>query len=235
MIKESFKRFIIDVTTASLSWLSFFYYRKVEIENAEFIFSSTLIYGTIAVTFFWATLYIISGNYIEVRRVSRLNELFRTIIQSIIGCLIIFFCLIIDDIENYTKYTLYYQALFSLTGIHFSITFLARYLATSAMVKKIQNKQVTFRTILIGDTQSIIETYQAIENMTKTTGNELIGYIHYNNEIISNIKLKNLGKIDQLETIIQDKKIEEAIISFQKHQLETYTHIVNQLIYNNML
>ena len=41
MIKEEIKRLIIDLTTASLSWLSFFYYRKVEIENSEFILSST--------------------------------------------------------------------------------------------------------------------------------------------------------------------------------------------------
>ncbi len=107
MIKERVKRFILDLTTASFSWLAFFYYRKVEIENSEFIFSSTLLYGTIGVTFFWAALYMISGNYIEVRRVSRLNELFRTIAQSTIGCLMIFFCLIIDDIENYITYTLY--------------------------------------------------------------------------------------------------------------------------------
>tara|TARA_Y100000766_G_C18886821_1_gene596328 strand:+ start:147 stop:1538 length:1392 start_codon:yes stop_codon:yes gene_type:complete len=235
MIKERIKRFIIDLTTASLSWLSFFYYRKVEIENSEFILSSTLLHGTIGVTFFWAALYIMSGNYIEVRRVSRLNELFKTITQSIIGCLIIFFCLIIDDIENYTTYTLYYQALIALIGIHFFITFLARYFATNSMVKKIQNKQVTFRTILIGDTESIITTYQSIENMIKSTGNELIGYIHYNNETIPDTNLKNLGKVNQLETIIKQQHIEEAIISFKKHQLETHIQIVNMLIYNNII
>ena len=235
MIKEQIKRLIIDLTTASLSWLSFFYYRKVEIENSEFVLSSTLLYGTIGVTFFWAALYIISGNYIEVRRVSRLNELFRTITQSIIGCLIIFFCLIIDDIENYTTYTLYYQALIALIGIHFFITFPARYFATNNMVKKIQNKQVRFRTILIGDTKSIINTYRSIENMIKSTGNELVGYVHYNNETITDTSLKKLGNVDQLETIIQQQHIEEAIISFQKHQLETHIQIVNLLIYNNII
>ena len=235
MTRERIKRLIIDLTTASLSWLSFFYYRKVEIENSEFILSSTLLYGTIGVTFFWAGLYIISGIYIDVRRVSRLNELFRTIIHSIIGCLIIFFCLIIDDIENYKTYTQYYKALFALTAIHFLITFLARYFVTNAMVKKIQNKKISFRTILIGDTQSIIDTYHLFQQMTKTTGNELIGYVHYNNKKIKNINLQNLGKINQLETIIKQNNIEEAIISFQKHQVKTYINIVNMLIFNNII
>ncbi len=235
MTKERIKRLIIDLITASLSWLSFFYYRKVEIEHSEFILSSTLLYGTIGVTFFWAGLYIISGIYIDVRRVSRLNELFRTFIHSIIGCLIIFFCLIIDDIENYKTYTHYYKALFALTAIHFLITFLARYFVTNAMVKKIQNKKISFRTILIGDTQSIIDTYHSFQKMTKTTGNELIGYVHYNNKKIENINLKNLGIINQLETIIKQNNIEEAIISFQKHQVKTYINIVNMLIFNNII
>ena len=111
MTRERIKRVIIDLITASLSWLSFFYYRKAEIEHSEFILSSTLLYGTIGVTFFWVGLYIISGVYIEVRRVSRLNELFITTIHSIIGCLIIFFCLIIDDIENYKKFLTSAEAL----------------------------------------------------------------------------------------------------------------------------
>ena len=71
--------------------------------------------------------------------------------------------------------------------------------------------------------------------MIKSTGNELVGYVHYNNETITDTSLKKLGNVDQLETIIQQQHIEEAIISFQKHQLETHIQIVNLLIYNNII
>ena len=101
---ERLKRIIFDFIAGAISWMLFFLYRKIIIEKSVFEISETLIYGTITVAFFWILIYTFSGNYIEVRRVSRLNELYRTIIQSILGSILIFFFLIIDDIENYTNY-----------------------------------------------------------------------------------------------------------------------------------
>ena len=136
MKAEKIKRVFFDAITAALSWLIFFYYRKEIIEQSTFIISETLIYGLIGVTIFWLIVYFFSGNYEDVQRVSRLGELYRTAAQSILGCLIIFFFLIIDDIENYQSYKFYYTALTILASSHFTITFTARYLITYAMVQK---------------------------------------------------------------------------------------------------
>ena len=160
MIIEKYKRIFCDVISAAISWILFFIYRKEIIEQVSFEVSETLIYGTISVTLLWILIYTLSGNYIDVRRVSRINELYRTIIQSTIGCLIIFFGLIIDDIEHYQNYTTYYQALSVLISLHFSCTFLVRYIITTNVVRKIQNKQITFKTIIIGNTTTIPNVVQ---------------------------------------------------------------------------
>ena len=89
MIEERYKRIFFDLIGAAISWILFFIYRKEVIEKVEFEPSLMLLYGTIGVTFLWISIYTLSGNYIDVRRVSRLNEFYRTISQSIIGCLII--------------------------------------------------------------------------------------------------------------------------------------------------
>ena len=94
MNKEHYKRFFCDIIAAALSWVMFFYYRKTYIEGGFFEISPMLIYGTIGVTIFWSILYIFSGNYIDIKRVSRLNELYKTIIQSAIGSITIFFLII---------------------------------------------------------------------------------------------------------------------------------------------
>ena len=136
MKKEYLKRIFFDIFSGMFSWLLFFYYRKTIIENYDFSFTWTLIVGTIGVTFFWIILYTISGNYIDVRRVSRLNEFLKTLLQSIIGCLLLFFFLIIDDFENYTNYFLYYKSLLALFIFHFSLTYFFRFHVAENTIKK---------------------------------------------------------------------------------------------------
>jgi len=236
MKTEQLKRIFFDTITASISWVLFFYYRKEIIENSSFIVSETLIYGTCVITCFWLTIYILSGNYVDVRRVSRLGELYRTIYQSTIGCLIIFFFLIIDDIENYENYTFYYKAIFALIVSHFLPTFLTRYMITKSMVGKIQNRKIQFKTILIGDTKSILETFNLLNNMSRSAGYGILGYINCDaNKDVENINTSNLGSIHNLEQIINQTNTENAILTFDKNQFRDISNIINTLIYHDII
>ena len=78
MILEKYKRIILDIIASATAWILFFAYRKLVIEESFLELSATLLYGTIGVTLFWTTIYSLSGTYKDVRRVSRLNELYRT-------------------------------------------------------------------------------------------------------------------------------------------------------------
>ena len=93
MILEKYKRITLDALASSTAWILFFIYRKVLIEESVFEFSFTLLYGTIGVTLFWITVYSLYGTYKEVRRVSRLNELHRTLMQSILELFVFSFLL----------------------------------------------------------------------------------------------------------------------------------------------
>jgi len=235
MNAEQLKRIVFDLISATIAWILFFCYRKKIIENAELEISETLIYGTVAVSIFWLIIYVLSDNYKDVRRVSRLNELYTTIFQSVFGCLIIFFFLIIDDIENYTNYKFYYESIFVLTLSHFFITFLFRYMITNSMVNQIHSKKITFNTILIGNPKSIVKIFNLIETMPRSAGNKIIGYINdTQNEDIPSIELKNLGSINNLVKILKDNDIEEAILSFDKKDDIDISTMIYELIYNNI-
>ena len=232
---EKYKRIFFDINAAAISWILFFIYRKEIIEKVDFEISETLLYGTIAVTLLWISIYTLSGNYIDVRRVSRINELYRTITQSIIGCLIIFFGLIIDDIQHYENYTTYYQALSVLISLHFSSTFLIRYILTTHMVRKIQNGQINFKTIIIGNTTTIQNVLQSLNNMSQSTGNKIIGYINTENQNIQNIKRPKLGTTREIEKIIKTHKIEEAILALEKDEYKENIEVINTLIYHDVI
>ena len=100
MIKriETIKFIFFDILTSISSWILFFMFRK-KLENQAFEFlDHSLIKGCIVICVFWISIYTLSGKYQNVLRASRLQEFYKTINQTIIGCIIIFFILIIDDI-----------------------------------------------------------------------------------------------------------------------------------------
>ena len=236
MNTEKIKRVFFDILSASITWVIFFYYRKKILEKTNFEISDTLIYGTLGVSVLWLIIYTLSGTYIDVRRVSRLNELYRTIFQTIVGSILIFFFLIIDDIENYNNYTLYYEAILILSTLHFLFTFFTRYTLTNSMVKKINNKEITFKTILIGTPKSILNTFNAFTNMKRSAGNEFIGYINTeDSKAIKNLQIRNLGEIQNLANTISTHEIEEAILAFDDKHNYNITEIINTLIYNEII
>tara|TARA_B100000700_G_C14852717_1_gene764749 strand:- start:1 stop:1050 length:1050 start_codon:yes stop_codon:yes gene_type:complete len=120
--------------------------------------------------------------------------------------------------------------------LHFSITFIERYWVTGAMVKRIQNKEVQFNTILIGNHQSIIDTFNLLEKMPRSMGNQLVGYINTNDfQNIRDINIENLGHIDNLEDVLKKHNIEEAILAFDKKNPQDITMIIHSLIYHNIV
>ena len=96
-------RFILaDWFAAVLAWALFFIYRKTVIELqdlsvATIISDRKFFWGIIIIPVCWVLAYGLTGAYVNVFRRSRLRELGLTIYLSIIGVLIIFFSLLLDD------------------------------------------------------------------------------------------------------------------------------------------
>ena len=89
------------------------------------------------------------------------------------------------------------------------------------MVKKIQNKKITFKTIIIGNGENINNVFNSLTSMSRSTGNEVIGYIDISDGKLLNTEIKNLGKLLDLEKIIEEQQIEEAILAFDKNEYKT--------------
>tara|TARA_Y100000589_G_C27138901_1_gene623765 strand:- start:36 stop:1412 length:1377 start_codon:yes stop_codon:yes gene_type:complete len=230
MKKDLYIRIFFDILTSSLSWILFFYYRKIYIEIVPFELSKTLIIGTFAATTLWLTIYYFYGNYVDIRRISRLNEFSRTIIQTLIGTLFIFFVFIIDDIENYRSYKYYYDAILSIFIIHFSLTFSIRLMLANSMVNKIKTKEYGFNTIIIGNIKKVNQINKKLQN----TSNIVLGYLS-NDNINKEINIQKLGNLDDLAKVLQKNKFEEAIIAFNKKELKENYFIINELLYNDII
>lgn len=150
---QVFKYAIADYIAAAIAWGLFFIYRKYSIDpqilsNLNEIFEDpNFLIGILLIPIFWLFLYVSIGTYRKIYRKSRLKELGQTLLISIIGVLIIFFALLLDDII--ISYKSYYQSFGVLFGLHFFLTYLPRLIITTSTVSRIHNKKIGFNTIII--------------------------------------------------------------------------------------
>lgn len=220
--KQVLRYLIIDYISALLAWCIFFIYRKYTINHSIFEqFSDNILndknfyIGIITIPIFWLILYTFSGYYRKIFRKSRLKELEQTFFVTLIGTLIIFFAIILDDIIiSYRNYLEYYIFLFS---IHFTITYIPRFFITTFTVRKIHKGIIGFNTVLVGSDDVATEVYLRVKKQNIQSGNKFIGFVYLNNDNPHPIAqhLPCLGEITDLQEIILKNDVEEVIIAVQ--------------------
>lgn len=202
-----------DLVSAVFSWISFFYLRQEWIEKKQFNSDSNFFIGLLILPLFWVFFYFIQGTYYDVRRQFRIKIFNLTTIASILGTIILFFSLILDD--NVRSYRDYYQLFFLLFGIHFLTTLLPRLLIVTLLIKNIRKKGGGFKTLFIGGNEKALELYQEISSHPKNV-NEFVGFVNVNGkDKLLGTYIPYLGHEKDLETIILKNSIEEIIIAIE--------------------
>lgn len=244
--KQTLKYILCDTLAALLSWTALFTFRKLVLESSQALSQScihTIItdpnfwFGLVLIPAGWLSLYTIMGTYRNVLRKARLKELLDTLLASLIGAMVIFFLLLLDD--TVTSYRQHYLAFLFLLVVHFTITYLLRLLITSQTVRRVHSRQIGFPTLLIGSGNKALHTYLDIENQETYSGNIFVGYVNVTDsqatalsdsqeadcQPLSNI-MPHLGTTDDLRTLIERHNVEEVIIALEDNQ----KHLINNIL-----
>lgn len=234
------KHIIFDACTAAIAWTLFYCYRKIYIESVKFgakvpiVFDKKFFSALLIIVAFWLIVYTIAGSYKDIYRTSRLGEFVRSFVATLIGIILIFFSLILDD--EILSYKDYYQSFLVLFGLHAGISIPIKLILTSQIVKNIHHRKIFFNTLLIGSNEKALELYKELENQPISSGNKIVGFIHVDNNIkLLNPYLKHLGSIKDLKKIILENDIEEAIIAIESSEHESIGKILNELGGTNVI
>ena len=232
MIKRkilSFKFMLIDISSAVISWICFFYFRKSFIESSEFTLDQNFYLGLIFIPFFWFLFYVSLGAYKNVYRKHRIKEIGQTILASIIGNIFLFFILILDDQIN--QYQDYYSSFGALLLLHSMITLIPRFALTSYTVKKIHKREIGFPTLIVGGNEKALNIYNEIESIKNSPGYLFKGFVSTNgiDRALLDSPIKYYGKYNVLKEIIIENEIEEVIIAIESSEHENINKIINDL------
>ncbi len=233
---HTLKYISIDILAAILSWIIFFVYRKEYIEpekygyDVELVFDKKFYFALVLIPLFWITLYAISGMYKNIYRKSRLKEFGQTFLISLIGSLILFFILVLDD--EIASYKQYYKLYFTLFFYQFAITEVFRFLLTTHTGNRIKNRKIGFNTLIIGSNQKALDLFLEINRQKHSSGNIIVGFTHVNeaNEIFKLADcLPHLGNCVDLRNTIANNKIEEVIIAIESSEHKSLGNIITVL------
>ncbi|MDG2370031.1 MAG: sugar transferase [Flavobacteriales bacterium] len=225
----SIKYMISDLTSAILSWICFYYFRKTVIESSEFVMDNNFYLGLALIPLFWILFYAATGNYKNVYKKHRIKEIGQTILTSIIGNLLLFFLLILDDEIN--TYQDYYNLLGFLILVHTSLTLTPRFFLTSSTVKRIHRREIGFNTLIIGGNEKALKIYREIEAIKNSPGYLFKGFLSTNgiDRSLSDASIEHYGNYKLLKQTITNQEIEEVIIAVESSEHENINKIINDL------
>lgn len=229
------KYVLADFFAAMIAWAGFYVYRKEVIEAAlfgshfHFAPDRNFYLGITILPVVWVAVYAMVGSYTDIFRKSRLKEFGQILYISLIGVLIIFFSLLLDD--TIVSYKSYYSTILVLFSLHFSLTATFRFILSTQTSRRIKSRKIGFPTLIIGSSQRAVSLFNEYESEPLGLGYKFEGFIHvdHNNGKYFGSLLPHLGGLEDLPRIIRNHRIEEVIIAIESSEHESIGRIINEL------
>ena len=177
----------------------------------------------------WLILYVMAGAYRNVYSKSRVRELGQTFLTTLIGAIVLFFAIILDD--YITNYKIYYTLFSILFLLQFVLTYMGRLVITSVTARKIHNGEIGFNTLIIGSNGNACKIYKEMTNQRFSSGNLLVGFVNVFDKDVYKVEkyIPHLGNYKDVAQVIKDNDIEEVIIAIERSETETIDRILVML------
>jgi exopolysaccharide biosynthesis polyprenyl glycosylphosphotransferase len=221
---------LVDYLIAILAWYLFIQYL-----NANNYFQPTYnvnkLYkiGLLIVPFTWFIIFTLFEQYNDVYRLSRWSVFSRTLLLSLVGCILFVLLLMANRAINFENRVL--EAIFRYFMIYFGLLIFWKMSFLSFISSRIKNGVVGFNTLIIGGDQRAVELYNDITSLKYSLGNKFKGFIHSNggrtNELIQFIP--QLGGLTDMKRVIEEENIEDVIIAIESTEHEKLKSILDDL------
>lgn len=226
----------LDYVSASLAWLCFWMYRQHFLTGIPYTQTFGLLHARDLINIFlvipagWLVAYLLSGTYFDLYRKSRLNEINRTLISSILGCIVVSVIVFGDDTGDYYYFM---NTISRYLLIHTTFALTSRMWILWRVKRNLVTGKVGFKTMIIGGNQQAINIYKEVLENPIVLGNIFVGFIYSNRESSNGMSqyLKQLGHISELEELIDKYEIEEVIVAVDSSEHHLLENILTRLSY----
>lgn len=220
--------FLADWLASVLAWTLFYFFRKAHEDlyinywdriTHSFVTPSFWL-GVIIIPLCWLVLHAVTGAYEKVYMKSRLKELGQTFFITLLGVVILFFVVILDD--EVVSYKSYYQSFIALFTFQFALTYIPRVIITTTVIQRIRHKKIWFNTLIVGSNDNALAIYKEIEDEVKPSGRRMIGFVNVYDQNKYKLAeyLPHLGNYRDIAKIVEDNDVEEVVIAIERSETQ---------------
>lgn len=237
MMKDK-KRLILylftDLFSAFLAWQLFSVFRFFVIQSTtgfsdlySFLLYPKAVWLSILVPVFWVIIYYFSGFYSEPRRKTNLGDLLNSSVSTLIGVLVLFFLIVIDDYPESPE--LYYDIVLGFYLIHFICNWLLRFAITGPMVVRQSVGELNVPIFVIGTGENALRILGEFNGYRCNMAYKLEGFIRTGKETDKLPENDILGNLEDLSKLISQYNIEELIIAIDSPNPDHKQSLLNKL------
>jgi exopolysaccharide biosynthesis polyprenyl glycosylphosphotransferase len=218
-----------DALISYIIWLAFYFIRagqNQEIEaDSEKFFQQLKNAGIISL--YWVFIFGLAGLYRKPYKRSRLKDLSQLFKFTLLGGIIIFFVLFLDD--PYSDIKVYRYTLPGYFAIQFLGISVVRMSIATYTWNQIKARKMGFNTLLVGSGQRAWELYSELEGMKKSLGFNILGFLSLEEKSENKFygKLKHFGGVERLKEVVESRKVEEVLIALDKPDHEDFLKIID--------
>ena len=227
--------FFVDWIASILAWTLFYFFRKTH-EDLYINYWDRITYslgttsfwlGVIIIPICWLLLHAVTGAYEKVYFKSRLRELGQTFFITLLGVVILFFVVILDD--EVASYKSYYQSFIALFTFQFILTYIPRVIITTTVIQRIRSKKIGFNTIIVGSNDNACAIFKEIEEEVKPSGRRMIGFVNVydKSEYKLGEYLPHLGSYHDIKNIVKENAVEEVIIAIERSETQAMSILLS--------
>jgi exopolysaccharide biosynthesis polyprenyl glycosylphosphotransferase len=232
------KRFrtIIPTLLADLiaHWFAWYFFYLVKFKLEWFNVTTTvepamLFLPAFILGIYWVLVFALFGMYKNLFIISRLDEVIRTAKISIIGTLILFFFLFIDEL-NWDSSNIHYAKYYAITYwllVFFSVSFF-RLIIRTVQKSRTRKGRGMHRAIIVGTGKNAADV-EANLNRNKILGLDVIGFLSTDGDVSDKLIKPNLGTIDQVKEIVEMFKIDDVIVALEQNESRKLIQVVDQI------
>lgn len=206
-------RYVYIAADGVMAWLAWLVYQGI-MNTSDHVLSSRGMLVAIG----WLGLYLLFDQYRDIYRLSRLATLAQTFGLSIAGSLLLVASGLIGAIPALATSWYSYPVLYF--TVHFLLTAFSRMFLLTGASRRLKVGAVAFNTLIVGGGEQAVSLYEDITSRPKGLGYRFIGFVDGQRKQAPPLenRIPRLGSLGDLDSLIQERNIEEVIIAIDTSQ-----------------
>lgn len=181
--------------------------------------------GVVVIAVAWIIFYRLTGTYRRWMRSGRLELIGRTLWQTLVGSVALFFILFLND--RVPDYTAYYRIFAVYAGSHLALTISGRLVALELGLRGIIRGRYRLRTVLVGRAD---EVSAFVEEAAVPARYHVVGYVTTEDAPSDRIgRLACLGVLDDVDGILDRVVADDVIIAVRGDDHDRISRVLGHL------